>query len=463
MALVLAIEPDLRQAAIVKRIVREKALAEVAVVDSRDAALEAIRLAMPDVLLISALLSPRDEDELIAHLRTLDNADHLQTHTIPQLASALRPGEERGSGGLLSAFRRKKKAPEPAAGCDPDIFAEEIRSYLQRAAEKKRERSEGEGRQDSEEHTWRAAQPQKAVATEPEPAAEPDASSASSWASPFEWKPASSSPSPVVAPLESVIPDPSSRITNPGSLIANPESLIANPESLIADRESRIAHHESLIANPEESPSLMAHLRPPSGITTLKALRDSLAAEAAEVAAPVEVTEPTPILEPPAIRAIVQEVVLAQDAAATPEPAPVQEPVLIGEPGAILKPAPILVAAPGRDKGSKIKDSGLAIRDKGLRIRDQGFGIEDSRLGALASWARSERAGRDAPEKADDMYGLLMGLSVPPAVAAVGYGRGCRIRRVRVPAASEPLSTETNGPVILSKQALAELREHPQV
>ena len=89
MPLDLAIEPDLRQAAIVKRIVREKVLADVAVVDSRDAALEAIRRTVPDVLLISALLSPRDEDELIAHLRTLEGADHLETHTIPQLASAL--------------------------------------------------------------------------------------------------------------------------------------------------------------------------------------------------------------------------------------------------------------------------------------------------------------------------------------------------------------------------------------
>jgi CheY-like chemotaxis protein len=69
--LVLAIEPDLRQAAIVKRIVREKVHADVAVVDSRDAALQAISQTVPDVLLISALLSPRDEDELVAHLRTL--------------------------------------------------------------------------------------------------------------------------------------------------------------------------------------------------------------------------------------------------------------------------------------------------------------------------------------------------------------------------------------------------------
>src|SRR4051812_32271911 len=141
--LVLAIEPDLRQAAIVKRIVREKVLADVIVVDSRDAALEAIRTSVPDVLLLSTLLSPRDEDELIAHLRTL-NAQHLQTHTIPQLASALTAGEKRG-GGLLSAFRRKKDREPVASGCDPDLFAEEIRTYLERAEAKKRELQDSNG------------------------------------------------------------------------------------------------------------------------------------------------------------------------------------------------------------------------------------------------------------------------------------------------------------------------------
>src|SRR5215471_6765235 len=114
--LVLAIEPDLRQAAIVKRIVREKVLADVTVVDSRDAALEAIRRTVPDVLLLSALLSPRDEDELIAHLRT---------HTIPQLASSFGDGDDEKRGGLLSAFRRKKDRSAPS-GCDPDLFADEV-------------------------------------------------------------------------------------------------------------------------------------------------------------------------------------------------------------------------------------------------------------------------------------------------------------------------------------------------
>ena len=39
---------------------------------------------VPDVILLTALMSPRDEDELIAHLRTLNNVDHVQTHTIPK-------------------------------------------------------------------------------------------------------------------------------------------------------------------------------------------------------------------------------------------------------------------------------------------------------------------------------------------------------------------------------------------
>ena len=120
--LVLAIEPDLRQAAIVKRVVREKTQADVVVVETRDAAMEAIRTTMPDVLLLSALMSPRDEEDLMTHLRTLDNAGHLQTHTIPQLASALGPAERSMARGLFSAFRRKKEQDPATVGIVLTIF-----------------------------------------------------------------------------------------------------------------------------------------------------------------------------------------------------------------------------------------------------------------------------------------------------------------------------------------------------
>ena len=196
--LVLAIEPDLRQATIVKRVVRERVQADVVVVDSRDAAIAAIRTAIPDVLLVSALLSPRDEDDLIAHLRTLEGASHLQTHTIPQLASALGPGEG-GRGGLLSAFRRKKPSGSAPAGCDPDLFADEIREFLKRAADRKREAAETGAVTPLPGRTTRAA-----AVTTPAPVNEPSTGPGSSWASPFEWRP--STPSSFIA--NPVVPDP---------------------------------------------------------------------------------------------------------------------------------------------------------------------------------------------------------------------------------------------------------------
>ena len=75
MSLVLAIEPDSRQAAILKRVVRDKVRADFVHVDSRDAATAAITERIPDIILVTALMSPRDEEELVSFLRTLEGAD----------------------------------------------------------------------------------------------------------------------------------------------------------------------------------------------------------------------------------------------------------------------------------------------------------------------------------------------------------------------------------------------------
>lgn len=369
--LVLAIEPDFRQAAIVKRIVRENALADVAVVDSLDAAIEAMRTAMPDVLLLSALLSPRDEDDLIAHLKTLGHAGHLQTHTIPQLASALQPGHENGSrGGLLSAFRRKKDPAPIAAGCDPDLFADEIRVFLQRAADRKRELLHPD-------HETLDMRPSPAGSSPAFHAhAESPAPPSSSWSSPFEWKP--SGPSSLVA-------GPSSH----GLESQAPESLVAAPACLAG------------------SGALMAHLTPPDGVARL-----------------------------------------AQLLQITPEP-----------PG--LDAAPTVVGDAPKPQHSRTRDSRSESRDSGLGIRSQRSTVGVAGSGALANWARSEDAGRDAGAGGDELRGLLTGLAVPPAVVAVGYGRGCRIRKVRVPAAREPHDAEAEaaGPVIVSKRVLSGQRD----
>jgi hypothetical protein len=130
--LVLAIEPDPRQAATLKRVVKGQVRAELVLVDSKDAALATIATRVPDLILVTALLPPRDEDDLTRHLKALDHAAHLQTLTIPLLGSA--PVEEHLGSRMFGAFRSKRR-PAPIDGCDPKMFGEQIEAYLQRAAE----------------------------------------------------------------------------------------------------------------------------------------------------------------------------------------------------------------------------------------------------------------------------------------------------------------------------------------
>jgi CheY-like chemotaxis protein len=271
--LVLAIEPDSRQAAIVKRVLKERVQAELVVVDSRDAAFDAIRSAIPDVVLVSMLLSPRDEDDLIQYLRTLEGAAHLQTHTIPQLASALGRDDEDGGGGLFSAFRRKKQTKQAAsapAGCDPEMFADEIRLYLQRAEEKKREAAEsGSISQLPSLGRRRTDAPAAAVEDAPEPAG-------SSWASPFEWRPTADrrvAPPPSIAepikaePLIHDAPPPIEDLLSPiaeaasldleSAAPAQIEGLPSpTPEAESLDLESAMRDLESLSVNPSASPAV---------------------------------------------------------------------------------------------------------------------------------------------------------------------------------------------------------------
>lgn len=137
MAFVLAIEPDPRQAALLRRVLREQVRADLAVVDSKDAAIAALAERVPDLILLTALLSPGDEDELVACLRRLDEAAHIQTLRIPLLA------EEDGTRGRsrprwLGLFKRQADGPR---GCAPEVFADQVRTYLEHAAAVKAERA----------------------------------------------------------------------------------------------------------------------------------------------------------------------------------------------------------------------------------------------------------------------------------------------------------------------------------
>ena len=137
MALVLAIEPDLHQASAVRRIISERHLAELVLVDTKDAAVTAIADQIPDLILVTALLAPGDENELVGCLRTLDDASHLQTLTIPQLAA---PPKSHSLLRQLFKPLARRGEKERLTGCDPAIFAEEIATYLERAVKLKSER-----------------------------------------------------------------------------------------------------------------------------------------------------------------------------------------------------------------------------------------------------------------------------------------------------------------------------------
>jgi hypothetical protein len=411
--LVLAIEPDLRQAAIVKRIVRENVLAEIAVVDSRDAAIEAIKTAMPDVILLSALLSPRDEDDLIAHMRTLEGAAHLQTHTIPQLASSLGPRES-GRGGLLSAFRRKKEPEHSPSGCDPDLYAEEIRLFLQQAAAKKKEAAETRTASPFEPIHRQAASRPAAAPVQADAAAETPTES--SWSSPFEWRPSGGATAQYSAPPVAAAANPGS--SDPGSL--DPGSLIPDRESLI-DPVSPDSVRETLIVGPG------------SGLAVGESLIQGYAGER-DGSLPDAQAEPV----------IEREPIAAREPIVTPEPEPV---FFTPEP----EPEPI--------HDSRIEDP--AIEDSGSGSEDEGLGIRDPRLGPLASWARSENGAHAFVEPTGELRSMLAGLAVPLSVGSVSYGCGCRIRRVRVRPLGDGDTPQVDGAVILSKRALAELRSQP--
>jgi hypothetical protein len=159
-ALIVAIEPNREQAAQIATIARGRIGAELVLADSAERALRELGDRIPDLILTPQLLSPRDDAAITNRLRELgDGATHVQTLTIPALATE-QPRVEGRARGLLSALRRQKPTPSAGpGGCAPDVFAEQIAVYLERALEARA----------AADH----AQPVPVVAPVPEPVFEP--------------------------------------------------------------------------------------------------------------------------------------------------------------------------------------------------------------------------------------------------------------------------------------------------
>jgi hypothetical protein len=80
---ILALEPDFERGERLKQLICERGDAEVVVVHSARAAIAAMSSRMPDVILASVLLPPRDDAQLRAHLEQLDTASDLPVLMLP--------------------------------------------------------------------------------------------------------------------------------------------------------------------------------------------------------------------------------------------------------------------------------------------------------------------------------------------------------------------------------------------
>src|SRR5437762_2667289 len=84
MAAILAIEADHDRRVLLRTLLRNRVEAHVTIVDSAQAAIAYLSVCDVDVIVVPALLPPRDSDQLNSHVR-LNAGKHVQMVTIPAL------------------------------------------------------------------------------------------------------------------------------------------------------------------------------------------------------------------------------------------------------------------------------------------------------------------------------------------------------------------------------------------
>jgi CheY-like chemotaxis protein len=131
--LILAVEADARQAAELSSLFQQEFSAELVLAGSAQQALAAVGTRVPDLVLTSALIPPKDEAALTAWLRNLgDAAAHVQVVTIPALAASKAPPTGLGTRAL--SLVRPRLAVSAPDGCDRAVFADYVALYLDLAS-----------------------------------------------------------------------------------------------------------------------------------------------------------------------------------------------------------------------------------------------------------------------------------------------------------------------------------------
>ena len=280
MPLVLALEPDPKQAAVIRQIVRDRVGAEFVLADSKDAALAVLNDRVPDLILVTALMSPRDESDLTDHLRDLEGAEHLQTLTIPLLIQPSVAAPKKKRRGLLSALTGDSDAASPmTSGCDPSVFAKEIADYIARAEEHKTEAAAQRARE-----TRKPRKKGRGHAPVAEPA--PITPSSSSY---WDWDPAPVSPSSArsAAPehdqAEQTTQGANSSWANPWDVSGQPPAGPAAPAALVM-----------------ETPAPLPELEPATDAAAVEPTADAALFQPAADAAVFQPAADAAVLEPAA-------------------------------------------------------------------------------------------------------------------------------------------------------------------
>ena len=151
MAYVLAIEPDEQQATLLREALRARSKAKLKTVDSIESATAAIAEQIPQLVLLTSLIQPRQESTLLARLRGLPRESTPQVLLMPRLekdenaaqASATLRWRFRPTPVVLWRFTKSvvgrfKKKPFRPKGCDPDVFIEQALAYLESAGKPSR-------------------------------------------------------------------------------------------------------------------------------------------------------------------------------------------------------------------------------------------------------------------------------------------------------------------------------------
>jgi hypothetical protein len=139
MALILAIEPDHRQATQLADLIRGRLHADLVHARTTEGALTVlagIGDRVPDLVLVPSLLSAQEDAAIAGALRVIAAAANVRMLTIPMLADPEQPAPHRGVFARLRG-RRTKATPN---GCDPAVFAEQIAAYLAEGAAERRAR-----------------------------------------------------------------------------------------------------------------------------------------------------------------------------------------------------------------------------------------------------------------------------------------------------------------------------------